>query len=232
MTKKVEDFYDEFTDTQLKAGLHERHILMYEKLLDLGLSNSSSILEIGAGIGMITSLIRRKVTYGNYLCNDISPKSLALNKKLNNQSNVRFEVGDIVDLNVDEKFDYITLFDVLEHIPSEQHTSLFEKLKLLLNKNGVIFINIPVPECLLYYHKFEPDSLQVIDQPLFADELIPKAYKANLVLNYFQTYDIWHKSEYQMMYFKHSFEWEPKRLPEKSGKLVRKIIRKIKGRPY
>jgi len=232
MAKNVEDFYDEFTETQLKAGLHERHILMYEKLIEIGLSNSSSVLEIGAGIGMITSLIRRKVTSGNYLCNDISSKSLALNKKLNSQSNIRFEVGDIVDLNIKEKFDYITLFDVLEHIPSEQHTSLFEQLKTLLNQDGMIFINIPVPECLVYYHKFEPGSLQVIDQPLFADELIPKAYKANLVLHYFKTYDIWHKSEYQMMYFKHSFEWKPERLPEKRNNLSKKLIRKITGRPY
>ena len=107
MTDKVENFYDDFSEFQLNSGLHERHYLMHEKLIEIGMNKNSSLLEIGAGVGMITSLIRKTITSGSVLVNDISPKSIQLNKKLNNQSNLKFVAGDIVEMDLETKYDFI-----------------------------------------------------------------------------------------------------------------------------
>ena len=54
MTDKVENFYDDFSEFQLNSGLHERHYLMHEKLIEIGMNKNSSLLEIGAGVGMLS----------------------------------------------------------------------------------------------------------------------------------------------------------------------------------
>lgn len=229
MGDEVGNFYDDFSEFQLRAGLHERHYLMQEKLIGLGMNKNSSLLEIGAGVGMITSLIKKTITSGHVLVNDISPKSVELNKQINDQSNLEFIAGDIVEIDVKVKFDFITLFDVLEHIPIEQHDKLFGKFKALLKPKGIIFINIPSPECLKYLLKNRPSEVQVIDQPLPADILFKNIYSNGLILDSFKTYDIWHKNEYQMMFVKHQYEWRPILMPVKKNTIINKAIRKLKG---
>ncbi len=228
MADEVENFYDDFSEFQLNSGLHERHYLMHEKLIEIGMNKDSSLLEIGAGVGMITSLIRKTITSGSVLVNDISPKSIQLNKKLNNQSNLKFVAGDIVEMDLETKYDFITMFDVLEHIPIEQHEHLFSKFKTLLKPNGIIFINIPSPECLRYLLENKPTEVQVIDQPLPADLIFKNIYSNGLILDSFKTYDIWHKNEYQMMFIKHAYNWEPILIPVKKNTLLNKVIRNLR----
>ena len=226
-SKNVSDFYDEFSEFQLNLGLHERHYLMFDKLIELGLTKGSDILEIGAGIGMITSLICKTVTSGNFVINDISQKNIDLNRKLNSANNTSFIVGDIIEAQISHQFDFITLFDVLEHIPIEKHPELFQKLKRLLNPSGIIFINIPSPEGLKYHIKYEKEVLQVIDQPLPANLILNNAYKNELLLFYFKTYSLWHENDYQMMLFHNDYEWEKIPVVEKTN-LGSKIRAKLK----
>ncbi|MDG2330878.1 MAG: class I SAM-dependent methyltransferase [Flavobacteriales bacterium] len=228
MADEVENFYDDFSEFQLNSGIHERHYLMHEKLIEIGMNKHSSLLEIGAGVGMITSLIRQTITSGSVLVNDISPKSIQLNKKLNNQSNLNFVAGDIVEMDLETKYDFITMFDVLEHIPIEQHGHLFSKFKTLLKPNGILFINIPSPECLRYLLENKPTEVQVIDQPLPADVIFKNIYSNGLILDSFKTYDIWHKNEYQMMFIKHAYNWEPILIPTKKNTLLKKVIRNLR----
>jgi len=228
MADEVENFYDDFSEFQLNSGIHERHYLMHEKLIEIGMNKHSSLLEIGAGVGMITSLIRKTITSGSVLVNDISPKSIQLNKKLNNQSNLNFVAGYIVEMDLETKYDFITMFDVLEHIPIEQHGHLFSKFKTLLKPNGILFINIPSPECLRYLLENKPTEVQVIDQPLPADVIFKNIYSNGLILDSFKTYDIWHKNEYQMMFIKHAYNWEPILIPTKKNTLLKKVIRNLR----
>ena len=228
MADEVENFYDDFSEFQLNSGIHERHYLMHEKLIEIGMNKHSSLLEIGAGVGMITSLIRKTITSGSVLVNDISPKSIQLNKKLNNQSNLNFVAGDIVEMDLETKYDFITMFDVLEHIPIEQHGHLFSKFKTLLKPNGILFINIPSPECLRYLLENKPTEVQVIDQPLPPDVIFKNIYSNGLILDSFKTYDIWHKNEYQMMFIKHAYNWEPILIPTKKNTLLKKVIRNLR----
>ena len=223
----VASYYDEFSGFQLKSGLHKRHHLMYDKLLELGLQENSSVLEIGSGIGMITSLICKTVTTGDLVINDISQKNIELNRKLNSSNNMSFIVGDIIETEISQEFDFITLFDVLEHIPLEKHFELFQKLKRLLTPSGIIFINIPSPECLKYHIKYEKEVLQVIDQPLPANIILNNAYKNELLLFDFKTYSLWHENDYQMMMFHNDYDWEKIPVVEKTN-LTSKIRATLK----
>ncbi|MCS6818559.1 MAG: methyltransferase domain-containing protein [Chitinophagales bacterium] len=199
----VKEFYDEFIAEQIKDAYNRRHFLMLEHLKKLGLNAHSNVLEIGCGIGVITSLIANCATEGKIFGIDISPRNIDFARKIVKQSNVEFAQGDAVLFNYPAyPYDFITLFDVLEHIPAELHAKLFQKLSSLCNENTTIIINIPAPELLQYFIDKKDPNLQILDQPLSADFILKNAYDNGLRLTFFEEYGIWHDREYHIMYFK------------------------------
>jgi len=90
--------------------------------------NKVSILDIGCGnCQFLNSLSSKFIKYGT----DIKKQS----------QNKNIFIGDFNKIKINKKFDCITLFHVLEHMPNPKKT--ISKAKTLLNKNGKIFITIP-----------------------------------------------------------------------------------------
>lgn len=170
--KKSEDFYDHYVDRQVGMGINHRHFAIIDNLVNHGLKSHHNVLEVGAGVGTATILISKVVRQGTILVNDISSKSLDVAKeRLKDRKNLEYMHGDIVNLKISRKFDFIILPDVLEHIPLEQHKALFKKLDQLLEPEGIIFINIPNPHYLQWVRENRPELLQEIDQPIYLDNL-------------------------------------------------------------
>jgi 2-polyprenyl-3-methyl-5-hydroxy-6-metoxy-1,4-benzoquinol methylase len=97
---------------------------------------------------------------------------------------------DLSELN-ENKYDVITLFHVLEHIPDPR--SLLEDLKSRLNINGQIIIEVPnVDDALLTLYKSEPFSHFHYWSPhLFyysAKTLEKLALQSNLKINYIEQF--------------------------------------------
>lgn len=112
-------------------------------------------------------------------------------QKLNTKySNISFEVSDMSNFSKEIKFDYVVLPDVLEHIPIENHFSLFKTLKEHTHENSVVHINIPDPHYLRWVHKNNPKELQIIDQPIDADILTANIYPNDFCLYSLQTYSL------------------------------------------
>lgn len=171
--KRSEDFYDHYVDRQVGMGINHRHFAIIDNLVKHGLKSHHDVLEIGAGVGTATILISKVVKQGTILVNDISSKSLDVAKeRLKKRTNLEYAHGDIVNLEISHKFDFIVLPDVLEHIPLEQHNGLFKKLDQLLKPKGIIFINIPNPHYLHWVRANQPELLQEIDQPVYLSPLI------------------------------------------------------------
>ncbi|PCJ89765.1 MAG: methyltransferase type 12 [Flavobacteriales bacterium] len=223
--KEIEEFYDEFVEPQKAMKINLRHLLLFDKLIQLGLNTKSNVLEFGCGIGTVTKLITEIVKSGEIISTDLSPISIEVAKERTQKNNVTFLAQNITEFtSLDIKFDFILLFDILEHIPIELHKSVFDILSKQAMDNTIIFINIPNPVALEYEQKNNPEVLQIIDQPLYADKLIANAYKAGLVLDNFITYDIWRKSDYQMIFFKKKYMFKPETIKTKS-KLDIKLMR-------
>lgn len=98
------------------------------------------VMEIGCAIGAFSKLLKErgfKVT-----AVDISEFIIEKAKKL--QRDINFKVLDIekkTELN--EKYNYIFAFEVLEHL--ENPKKALSNIKLLLNKNGVLIFSTPLP---------------------------------------------------------------------------------------
>ncbi len=194
---KIINFYDDYSTQQVELGINERQHAILNGIKKIALSQQSSlnILEIGCGIGTMTELLATNFQKSKIIALDISPVSIEIAKvKYKENKNISFYVADVCEFDFKNQiFDIIVLPDVIEHIPIEDHSILFKKLEQILNLNGFIYINIPNPYYLEWVHENRPELLQVIDQPLFLDKLVPDIYNNKLHIHTLETYSIWVK---------------------------------------
>jgi len=123
-------------------------------------------------------------------------------------------VGDATSFRANsEDFDFVTLLDVLEHIPLDRHEEVFKTVATHTGPRTKVIINIPAPEYNEYLRGHEPRELQIIDEVIPADVITRHAYKRDLVLQRFMTYGIWYEDQYQVMTFRRrqTFEKVPMR---------------------
>lgn len=203
--KDISNFYDSYTVRQNKSGVNTRHRIIMQRLKKAGLKDTHKILEVGCGIGTLTGLLAKYCSSGSVLAVDISPKSIEVAKyTYGSFKNLSFLLSDMSDFKSEIKFDFIVLPDVLEHIPLEQHKQLFHTLSQNLSSNGKIAINIPHPHYLEWAHINRPDLLQIIDQPLHTNLLVPNIYGAGLFIQKLESYSIsTNPEDYQWIIVKH-----------------------------
>jgi trans-aconitate 2-methyltransferase len=194
----IVSFYDKFVPLQQKSGLNERIYSLYKRLIKLGLNSNSSVLELGCGIGLLSNLLAKKTKNGLVESVDISPESIQIARQRANAKNLVFHVHDIVSFHPTIKnIDFITLFDVLEHIPIQKHHELFQNLSKYCGDNTRILINIPNPEYIKFDMQYNPHVLQIIDQPLHLNHLVDVFESNGFWLQCFENYSIWVENDYQ-----------------------------------
>jgi trans-aconitate 2-methyltransferase len=190
ITKKdIEDYYDSFREHQQQLGINIRHRTIYRNLLKAGLSENSNVLEIGCGIGTVSSLILKTVIKGKFVGADISAGSIQMAKSLSEKhANAEFVVTDMRNFASKVKFDYILLPDVLEHIPVEQHHDLFLTVYSVANEAATVLINIPEPHTQDWNRTHRPEKMQIIDQSLDFRKLVDDACSAGFELSSLNPY--------------------------------------------
>ncbi|SNS26622.1 Methyltransferase domain-containing protein [Belliella buryatensis] len=229
--EKVEGFYDQFADQQIKTGVNSRHLSIINKLISSGLKSNHQVLEVGCGIGTVSQLIAKQVNAGEVLAVDISPKSIEKAKELwKAKSNLSFEVSDMSDFEKKGKtFDYFVFPDVLEHIPVEQHSTLFANISKHAHENSVVFVHIPSPRFLEWMIKNEPEKLQVIDQPLDTSKLIGVLQQFGFYLEEMKTYSVYYEEkDYQFFIFRRNSAIEKTTMRKKIDVFLERLAFKLK----
>jgi 2-polyprenyl-3-methyl-5-hydroxy-6-metoxy-1,4-benzoquinol methylase len=163
---------------KIKVGFH-RAALLKKNVLN---SNCKSVLEIGSGVGLIGSYIRKHDENIKYLGVEIDKESFEKSQSLKlNTINGDFKA--IGELN--ETFDVIMLWEVLEHL---QDLDLFIKLAhKRLNKNGKIILSTPNYDKIYNYPNRETDALYQDKPPVhlnfFTKENIINIFEYNQFSN-------------------------------------------------
>ncbi len=224
----IAEFYDEYVQRQLKIGANERLISLYKRLMGLGLKEDSKVLELGCGVGIFTKLLTKKVSNGIIEAVDLSEKSVTVAKtELKSKKNIHFDVADVVKYHPkNSDFDFITLMDVIEHIPLEQHEELFGNLAKIATDKTKIAINIPNPQYIGYARINHPETLQVIDQEVHLFPLIQHLETQNLELVFFEKYGIWEEEDYHFMVIRKKRDFQLKHLADQRN-LKEKIAKKV-----
>lgn len=115
----------------------------------------ASVLEIGSGCGAITGLLCKKVK--RVVGIELSKKRSMINEARNEKyGNLEILVGNFQDMEIQEKFDYITLIGVFEYsicyIDSKNpFHDMLEKIKGYLKPNGKLIIAIENKYGLKYW---------------------------------------------------------------------------------
>lgn len=223
---EISDFYDQYAKRQIKTGANERLISLYRRAKKAGLNQNSNVLELGCGVGIFTRLLAKTVTKGHIEAVDLSPKSVELASSLLKNKNLYFQVGNAVIYQPKHSsFDFITLMDVIEHIPLEKHSELFQNLASIARENTLILINIPNPRYIEYLRQNQPESLQIIDQPVELPQLVHPLETAGLEIIQFEKYSIWVEEDYDFYIIRKKKKFSPKNLSE-----MRSVQQKIKNK--
>jgi len=125
--------------------LWKHHYDMFRFFMDNLLSQSGDVrryLEVGGGHGI--HLLEAMQLLGDtvhYDLIDISESSIQLAKKFLREQPVYYHLQDIYDYNVAEKYDFITMGEVLEHV--EEPVRLLKRLHTMLHDSGRLFITVP-----------------------------------------------------------------------------------------
>lgn len=205
----VSDYYDKNIKRRIKAAFNDRHFFIINKMKELGLNRNSTVLEYGCGIGVITKLMAKKVTKGHILALDISSKSITYARQHIKNPNVTFVHSEASHFTNEEQFDFVTFFDVLEHIPESEFPKILSNSERMMHKESLMVIHLPTAEHLRYLHEHHADKLQPIDQAIPVDDFIALAAKNGLRLHSFGFSDIWEKHDYQWMVFSPAFQFTP-----------------------
>lgn len=210
----ISAFYDEYSEKQQIMWHNERHYFLLELIKKTGLKNNFSILEIGCGIGAMTSLIAPLIKNGEIIASDISKKSIDLARKnCKSFKNIEFIIADSTNYNYpNKKYNFILLFDVLEHIQITEQESLLKTISSLMDDDTILLINVPAYYAHVYEKEHLPHLMQVIENPIKINTLLPLLEKQNLDLQCFNTYGLWQKDEYQYYIIKKQKTFTPIKL--------------------
>lgn len=223
---KIISYYDQFSEKQEKTGINSRHLSILDKVMSAGLKAHHRVLEVGCGIGTVSSLIAGQVKKGEVLAVDISPESIDKAKVIwKGFDNLKFEVSDMSDFHkANQTFDFFIFPDVLEHIPVDQHQRLFQNIQEHSHQDSVIFIHIPAPRYLQWMIQNEPEKLQVIDQPLDSGDLIKSITSSGFYLEKMETYSVFfEEKDYQYFVFRSQKPLE-KSTPRSKWKILKERL--------
>jgi len=109
------DYFDKVAPTReewRRRGAYYHQQL--EKYLQFLIPPDSKVLEIGCGTGDLLAALHPAESLGI----DISPKMVDLARE--NHPHLRFEVGDLEDLQIEETFDYVVLAETIGYVEDIQ----------------------------------------------------------------------------------------------------------------
>lgn len=179
-----------------------------DKLVENG---SDSVLDVGCGDGRLCNILKDNKRINRIKGIDLSEKSIAWARLFN--PDIEFEVKDVA-LET-EKWDVVTLIEVIEHIPDESIATFIQNIYMVLNEGGKIFLTVPsknVPLISKHYRHYDLDMIlnhiksagvmleieemgYIVPQKTFLDKLIRKIFWNRIwhwrIFNIFEWKRLW-----------------------------------------
>ena len=126
------------TVVRINNGVHPKHRIMnYHNFFLENIEQGAKVLDIGCGIGAVAYSLSEKAE--KVVACDYNPYTINTAKKLYSSNNIQYLTADATEFDFDEKFDYIILSNVLEHIQNR-----IEFLKKLKSLSNYMLIRIPM----------------------------------------------------------------------------------------
>lgn len=102
-----------------------------------------SLLDIGCGDGKLLSILASHFADKSFVGVDYSERAIALARALSSSANVRFAVEDIAKAKTADKYDVVTLIEVIEHIPVDKLDEFARRAAERLRPGGYLICTAP-----------------------------------------------------------------------------------------
>ena len=144
---KMNDDYEEFLKTQNQWPFLYHLSPIRENLLEwYDFNPEGTLLEIGSGCGAMSGLFCKKVK--RVVGIDLSKRRSTINMYKNKAyDNLEIYVGNFTDIDIEEKFDYVTLIGVLEYScyyvgGEDAFADMLKRAKSFLKPGGTLIVAI------------------------------------------------------------------------------------------
>ncbi len=130
-------------------------------------NHPKSLLDVGCGDGRLIYMIKSIVPSVSGV--DLSERAIAFARSFN--PDVQFICGDVAKIS--EKYAWLTLIEVLEHIPDQQMPEFVCNIARLVQEDGVLLISVPTVNISLHekhYRHYTLTSLKDTILPYFEIE--------------------------------------------------------------
>jgi len=188
--------------SQFLWGSHYEMFSCLKSALCSYAKGTKSYLEIGPGHGLFLSqAVSVLEDCSRYVAVDISPTSINITKTImqalhaKDKLNVTYYNEDMLLLSLDNKYDFITMGEVIEHVGFPD--KLLTQFKNLLTKNGKGFIstcvNCPAIDHIYHFHSVDEIremlmrcGLNVLDERVCPVESLPmqEIVERKITINY------------------------------------------------
>jgi len=227
---QIKKFYEEFNSTlvkdRIRPNLRIKRILKFiDNIFASYLSQTKNlrILDIGCGIGILSE---RLASYEKTKVDaiDISENNVGFAKKT--VKNVNFICGDFLTTDFSANYDFICLFDCLEHFPKSKHWDVFTKIKNLSSNNAVVAITTPNGQFIDAYSEVY-DNLQIVDESIYFSDILQYASVFGFELIKYKLYDVDYNNQYQYFLLRKKQESFQLKKIERKESIQRKIWNKL-----
>lgn len=123
---------------KFNSGVHPKHELMrYYDFFIENIKSGSNVLDIGCGYGYVAHKVAQKAALITGI--DFDKRTLSQARRNYTDSNLKFLSGDATTYKFTEKYDYVILSNVLEHI--EYRIKFLKRVKTLA---PTLLIRVPM----------------------------------------------------------------------------------------
>jgi 2-polyprenyl-3-methyl-5-hydroxy-6-metoxy-1,4-benzoquinol methylase len=234
--ENVVSYYDEHVQHKLNdyIKVNPRIEFGWKTITKHAPANPQRILEVGCGMGNVSSRMRKHWPNAQITGIDISTLSIQVAQKLFADDKLQFKETILTpDTFSNEQFDLIIFMDVYEHIAVNDRPDVHAAIKKLLKNKGRLIITVPTPHNLSWSLKNKPETMQPVDEHISFEVVGKLAADTGTEVILYQLKNVWNVGDYAHVVFEKNDDFEAAFFTSKPVTTVERsnrILGKIKAR--
>jgi 2-polyprenyl-3-methyl-5-hydroxy-6-metoxy-1,4-benzoquinol methylase len=207
----VVSYYDEHVKHKLNdyIEVNPRIEFAWETILNHAPANPQRILEVGCGMGNISSRMHKHWPHARITGIDISTLSIQVAQKLFADDKLNFKESILTpDTFNDEQFDLIIFMDVYEHIAVTDRPAVHAAIHKFIKNKGRVILTVPTPHNLKWSLKNKPETMQPVDEHISFEVIGKLAADTNTEVILYHLKNVWNVGDYAHIVLERNDDFE------------------------